>query len=104
MKHECHIVHSMIRDSVTNVLVDYDILGCFATIEQARASLQYEYDLYMKEHADLADPEDRPEWTNEEHTEMKIPSTAYYNMENVLWIDSSVVYQDKDEPLIKYGQ
>jgi hypothetical protein len=92
----------MLRDSTSNVLVDYDVLGCFATIEQAKASLQYEYDLYLKEHADIDDPDDLPVWTNDDHTELKIPSTEYYNLETILYIDSTVNYQDSDEPLIQY--
>lgn len=102
MKKECHIVHSTSRDTTNHSIIEYAILNCFETIEQAKASLQYEYDLYMKEHADLDDPDDRPVWLDEDHTELKVPSTAYYDVETILYIDSTVDYNDKNEPLMKY--
>lgn len=104
MKRECHIVFMLTRNVYTEAITEVTMLNCFETIPQAKAALQYEYDIDMNENCDPADETNHPVWLNDDHTELKVAPGADPNYETIIYIDSSVNFHDKDEPCFKYGE
>lgn len=104
MKAECHVVILVSRNVYTKAISDVTVLGAYGTFKQAKAALQYEYDIDMAENADPLDPETHPAWLNEEHTELLCSPGWDPAYERRVYIDSEADYSDADEPPIEYHQ
>lgn len=104
MRKEVHIVHMLTRNIYTKAITEVTMLNCYATMEQAKAALQYEYDIDIHENCNPMDETDRPVWMNDDHTELRIAPGADPSYETIIYIDSSVEYHDENEPPIKYTE
>lgn len=102
MTHDVHIVFTLTRNIYTKTITEITMLNCFETLQQAKASLQYEYDIEINENCDPLDETDRPIWLNEDHTELKLAPGYDPSYETIVYIDSSVKFFDKNEPCFKY--
>ena len=101
MRHDVHIVFMLTRNIYTKAITEVTMLKCFATMPQAKAALQYEYDIDM-ENCNPMDETDRPVWLNDDHTELKAKPGIDPSYETVIYIDSGTKFHDKNEPCIKY--
>lgn len=104
MKHECHVVILVSRNVYTKAISDVTVLGAYGTFKQAKAALQYEYDIDMAENADPLRSETHPQWLNEEHTELLCSPGWDPAYEQRVYIDSEADYHDADEPPIAYKE
>lgn len=102
MVHSCYVVLSITRNVYTNAISEVTILNSFETMQQAKASLQYEYDVCLHENSDPLDDETKPVWLNEDHTELRLSPGCDPSFETVVSIDFGANFHDKDEPNIRY--
>lgn len=96
MRHPCFIVVAITRDKATKKMRRFDIYNCFETEEQARASLQYEADICEKEN------DEKATWLTSD--ELLLPDGWDPTEETIVFIDGSVDFFDKQEPLFRYEE
>lgn len=94
MRRDCYIVYSVTRNKYTKEIVEFAFFNAFETEEQAKASLQYEVDLYAAE--------DTKEVTWIDDCTILYPTGWNENEETIATYENSLSFHDKDEPLIKY--
>lgn len=102
MKCPVYIVFTLTRNIYTKAITEVTMLNCFATLPQAKASLQYEYDIAIAENCNPLDETDRPVWLNDDHTELKLAPGYDPSYETIVYIDSSVHFHDVNEPCFDY--
>ncbi len=101
-RHDAHVLLMLTKSISLKAIIEVAVLNTYATLEQAKAGLQYEYDIDMAENANPDDPTTHPVWLNDDHTELRCSPGCNTDHETIVTIDSGAYYHDKDEPCIKY--
>lgn len=96
MVKNCNTLLALTVDSSKlNQFVDFQVYNSFETIEQAKAAMQYEADLYEQEYGEKC------EWLDDGYA-LRIPLGYNPNLVTTLYIDAGTQFHDSDEQVFVY--
>lgn len=102
MTRPCFTVLAITQNIWTKAITKIHILNSFETLTQAKAALQYEYDVCLHENCDPLNENDRPKWLDDDHTMLRLTPGNDPNLETTIQIDSDGEFHDANEPFLKY--
>lgn len=94
LKRSCYVVYSVTKNLRSGEIVDFTFFNCFETVDQAKASLQYEADI------DKYEGDGAFIWLDE-YT-LRLSPGYDPDLETTVHIDNSVPFHDREEVPIRY--